>query len=219
MGSYIDSNLVRGERVLYEAHYHWSVWIAPVVVIIFGLLACMPDGDDHALGIFLTTIGFMYLIATCLKVATDEFAVTTQRLIIKTGVIRRTTLELNLRKVETVSVSQGLLDRIFGGGTLECRGTGSTLSKISNIEEPYEFRKAFQDALDRYSYNAVEEKMPSAQPIKDSSLERNIPQTMPSTSATSTDKTTRLYQLKELLDSGILTQEEFNTEKKKILNS
>lgn len=217
MGSYIDSNLVKGERVLYEAHYHWSVWMQPILVIIFGLLACMPE-DVHTLGFFFTAIGFMYLIGTFLKVATDEFAVTTQRLIIKTGVIRRTTLELNLRKVETISVSQGLLDRIFGGGTLECRGTGSTLSKISNIEEPYEFRKAVQDALDRYSNNAVEE-MPSAQPIKDSSLERNIPQTTPSTSASSTDKTTRLYQLKELLDSGILTQEEFNTEKKKILNS
>lgn len=33
------------------------------------------------------------------------------------------------------------------------------------------------------------------------------------------NKTRQLFQLKELLDSGILTQEEFDSEKKKILNS
>lgn len=32
-------------------------------------------------------------------------------------------------------------------------------------------------------------------------------------------KTDQLFKLKELLDGGILTQEEFDTEKKKILNS
>lgn len=42
--------------------------------------------------------------------------------------------------------------------------------------------------------------------------------TNPKDNATS-DRTKQLFQLKELLDGGILTQEEFNNEKKKILNS
>ncbi len=33
-----------------------------------------------------------------------------------------------------------------------------------------------------------------------------------------TEKTKRLFELKELLDSGVLTQTEFDSEKKKILN-
>lgn len=228
MGNYINSSLVKGERVVYEAHYHWTVWVMPVF---FNVIFTLPilliysesiaNGYEYSSGVpgfvwIFPLLGVLLLILTYAKVVTDEFAVTTQRLIIKTGVISRTTLELNLRKVETVSVSQGLLDRIFGGGTLECRGTGSTLSRISNIKEPYEFRKAFQNALDRYSSDNVDIEEPSAKPVNVSSVQ---PIQASTASSISSGKAEKLIQLKELLDTGILTQEEFDSEKKKILNS
>lgn len=230
MGNYINSSLVKGERVVYEAHYHWTVWVTPIIVFVLTFLPifiCLAlsnthnsssyyddyyynDNSSSDIGILwiYPFFGFVFLLFTYIKVVTDEFAVTTQRLIIKTGIISRTTLEINLMKVETVSVSQGIIDRLFGGGTLECRGTGSTRSRIRNVAEPYEFRKAFQDALDRYSNNNVDKDTPSATPVIDVSSSKNL----------KTNITQKLFQLKELLDSGILTQEEFDTEKKKILN-
>ena len=230
MGNYINSSLVKGERVVYEAHYHWTVWVTPIIVFVLTFLPifiCLAlsnthnsssyyddyyynDNSSSDIGILwiYPFFGFVFLLFTYIKVVTDEFAVTTQRLIIKTGIISRTTLEINLMKVETVSVSQGIIDRLFGGGTLECRGTGSTRSRIRNVAEPYEFRKAFQDALDRYSNNNVDKDTPSATPVRDVSSSKNL----------KTNITQKLFQLKELLDSGILTQEEFDTEKKKILN-
>lgn len=46
-----------------------------------------------------------------------------------------------------------------------------------------------------------------------------IKQETPTTSPNNTSKMESLLELKKLLDSGILTQEEFDDEKKKILNS
>lgn len=228
MRSYVNSNLVKGEKVLYEAHYHWSIWIGPVILIIIGLLACIAEPNGRAFGFsradfrlfmnfmrfYLIGFGFICLIITYIKYVTDEVAVTTQRLITKTGIIRRTTLELNLRKVETVSVSQGIWDRLLGSGTLEYRGTGGTLNRIPNIEKPYEFRKAFQDALDKYSSNNIEEIVTQETPARDTISAQNVSHA----TSSATDIAARLYQLKELLDSGILTQEEFESEKTKILN-
>ena len=241
MGNYINSNLVKGERVVYEAHYHWTVWVVPIlafliltvpVILVYSTANNYNDTyyyDDYSYSYrsepsipafiwIFPLIGVSILILTFAKVVTDEFAVTTQRLIIKTGVISRTTLELNLLKVETVSVSQGILDRIFGGGTLECRGTGSTRSRIANISEPYEFRRAFQDALDRYSNDEVEEETPSATAVRDSSAQMTS-HAASTASTMNSEMAQKLYQLKELLDSGILTQEEFDVEKSCILNS
>ena len=27
MGTYVENNLSRNEKVVYEAHYHWKIWI------------------------------------------------------------------------------------------------------------------------------------------------------------------------------------------------
>ena len=46
-----------------------------------------------------------------------------------------------------------------------------------------------------------------------------VKQETPTTSPNNTSKMESLFELKKLLDSGVLTQEEFDNEKKKILNS
>ena len=46
-----------------------------------------------------------------------------------------------------------------------------------------------------------------------------IKQEIPTTSPNNASKMESLLELKKLLDSGVLTQEEFDNEKKKILNS
>jgi uncharacterized membrane protein YdbT with pleckstrin-like domain len=72
--------------------------------------------------------------------ATTELAVTDQRVIYKAGLISRHTLEMNRAKVESVTVDQTLLGRLFGYGTIIVRGTGSTLEPIRDITDPLAFR-------------------------------------------------------------------------------
>ena len=52
-----------------------------------------------------------------------------------------------------------------------------------------------------------------------SDVEKSVPTTTQQTSINQDTLSKKLFQLKELLDGGILTQEEFDAEKKKILNS
>ena len=61
--------------------------------------------------------------------ASTELAVTDQRVIYKTGVLARHTLEMNRTKVESVTVDQTLLGRIFGHGTVTVRGSAALSSR------------------------------------------------------------------------------------------
>ena len=223
MGNYINANLTKEEHVIYEAHYHWSIWIGSLIgasfffVPMINLLieANNQDMSPAPITWVLMIIGFLILFFTYLKVVTDEFAITNQRLIIKTGVISRDTLELNLTKVETISVSQGLFGRLFGSGTISVRGTGSTLSTISCIAEPFEFRRIFQQTIGRDIPSQINDGYYSKPEVAANPVVKSTPT---DTASSLSDKTAMLYKLKELLDAGILSQEEFEAEKKKILN-
>lgn len=53
-------------------------------------------------------------------------AVTNKRVIIKTGLISRRTVELNLAKIENIAVDQGMWGRMMGFGKETVVGTGGT---------------------------------------------------------------------------------------------
>jgi len=93
-----------------------------IAAIIFGLL-----GLSSALRAFI-------------RRAATELAVTDQRVIYKTGLFARHTLEMNRARVESVTVDQTLLGRMFGYGTVTVRGVGSAFEPIRNISDPLTFR-------------------------------------------------------------------------------
>jgi uncharacterized membrane protein YdbT with pleckstrin-like domain len=120
MGSYADNNLIRDEHVCYETKYHWIT--------------------------FFTLRGFLSLfIIPALAQWSDEFVITNKRIIVKTGIVSRRTLEMNLNKIETVNVDQSILGRILGYGTITIIGTGGTRESFPTIANAIEFRKRFQE--------------------------------------------------------------------------
>lgn len=76
---------------------------------------------------------------------TSEFAITNKLIIIKVGLISRRTLEMNLSKIESVNVDQGILGRMLGYGTIVVIGTGGTKEPFASIADPMNFRKKFQE--------------------------------------------------------------------------
>ncbi len=78
--------------------------------------------------------------------ATTEIAVTTERLVYKKGLIARHVGEINIDRIEGVSVRQGAMARIFGYGIVCIRGMGVGEVALPPIEAPVEFRKAVNEA-------------------------------------------------------------------------
>jgi len=120
MSQYVENNLIAGEKLEYKTTYHW--------VIFFSLRAL-----------------FTLFIAPMIDRYTDEFTITNKRVVIKTGLISRKTVELNLTKIESVNVDQTIMGRIFGFGSISIIGIGGTREVFVNIRKPLEFRKKFQE--------------------------------------------------------------------------
>ncbi len=134
MSSYVDQVLVPGERVVHVGRTSlWSVWH----LLVFGLLLLPAFG----LGLVLWAVAYV-------RIRSTELAVTTKRLIVKHGFIRRNTIEININKVESIQVNQSLMGRMLGFGTLIIAGTGASHAPIDGIAEPLAFRRAFVEAQD-----------------------------------------------------------------------
>jgi uncharacterized membrane protein YdbT with pleckstrin-like domain len=135
MTSYVEDALVKDEKIVHLGHISlWSLWH----LIALGVVLLPAVG-----------IGLIFLIIAYVRYKTTELAITTKRVIVKSGFIRRSTIEININKVESIQVDQEILGRLFNFGTLVISGAGNPQAPIAGISGPMEFRRAFIDAQDR----------------------------------------------------------------------
>lgn len=77
---------------------------------------------------------------------TTEIAVTNTRLIYKRGLVARSVGEMNVDRIESVTVHQSFWGRIFDFGQLRIRGMGIGELLMPNLAEPIRFRRAIEKA-------------------------------------------------------------------------
>jgi uncharacterized membrane protein YdbT with pleckstrin-like domain len=144
--SYTEKSLITGERVLYRTGLHWIVLLSPGifggVFVLLGTLILI--GGYTAFGLLTAGFGVLIIAQAALVRNATEMTVTSKRVIVKIGLLRRKTVEIFLPKVESVIVEQGLLGRMLGYGNIVVRGTGGTAEPFKNVRSPLEFRGQVQ---------------------------------------------------------------------------
>ncbi len=125
------------EDVTYEARLHWVIFGAPLAIFIGGLVA-IPFHVMGAIGLLLASI--VAVLAAYWKLATTRIIVTHERVIYRTGVIGRRTVEMNKDKIESIDVSQPMLGRFFDFGSVTVKGTGGGIEAIPNVASPFALR-------------------------------------------------------------------------------
>ena len=148
--SYADRILQPGENIACRVRLHWIVYwrgialgLAAVAISVVGVL--QRDRTMHE-GLFalagLTCLaGLIIALRAWIGIVTTEIVVTDRRIIYKTGLIGRNTVEMNLAKVESVLVKQSLLGRMLDYGTLIVRGVGAGIEPVKNLAAPLDFHR------------------------------------------------------------------------------
>src|SRR4029453_5374626 len=103
--SYVEKHLMPGEQIEYRAHLHWWVFLLPILLFIPAIWL-FSVGGDIAKGFALILLVGVLVTAPgpVIEARTSEFAVTNKRVVIKTGLIRRHSLETLLSKIEGIGV-------------------------------------------------------------------------------------------------------------------
>jgi len=147
---YAERVLQPGETIAYRAQLHWVIYFVGLVLIVaaigFAVAAMLLKPETLRLGLMLAALialflGLFQLIRAWIVAVNTEIIVTTRRVIYKTGFISRNTVEMNLDKVESVLVRQGILGRMLDFGTVIIRGVGAGLEPVDNIAAPLELHR------------------------------------------------------------------------------
>ena len=162
LGGYVRSTLQPNERPMFKTTFSWVLFVRPVIYILIAMeLVYLGVSNDEEIGLLIPNQVLFYLgilllllkvpslISRIIAFITSEFVITDRRILIKAGWIRRSTLEMFVAKVESVSVYQGIAGRLLNYGSLTIRGTGTTTETYLMIARPVEFRNWVQRVSDR----------------------------------------------------------------------
>jgi uncharacterized membrane protein YdbT with pleckstrin-like domain len=158
---YIEDNLIPGEKVLYKTRIHWIVLLRPlffgvllasvgVALLLVNNYARLAGAERQAMllsGIAMLVIGGIIIGAGMMRRNATEVAVSNKRVLIKTGLYSRRSIEVMLAKVESIGVDEPALGRMLGYGSVTVRGTGGTYETFHLISHPNEFRRQVQQQI------------------------------------------------------------------------
>ena len=162
--TYVESNLVPGETVIYQTRLHWIVMLGHVVLgcllglsgVVLLYYAFSQTGIDsttlHLMeggGVALIVCGLVAILMGMVRRNATEMAVTNRRVVIKTGLTSRKTIEMLLNKVESIEVSETTFGRMLGYGTIVVIGTGGTPEPFHKVAHPLEFRSQVQQQIEK----------------------------------------------------------------------
>ena len=157
--SYAEKHLIAGEQVQYETKLHWIVMLGHLVIALIlaaaGVaLVVLPSTSVNGAqeysqqlrwgGLALFVLAAIFFIAGLVRRGATEMAVTNKRVIVKTGLANRRTIELLLPRIESVVVEEPAMGRVLGFGTVIVRGTGGTPEVFPQIAHPLQFREQVQ---------------------------------------------------------------------------
>jgi membrane protein YdbS with pleckstrin-like domain len=123
--------LSEDEQVVLETHPHWKVLVVPVLELLVVLAAAgfllarfeEPWARWTTTGLTLLLVLVLFGVPF-LRWRTTLFVFTTKRVVTRAGVLTRTGRDVPLNRINDVSFSENLLERVLRCGTLTVESAG-----------------------------------------------------------------------------------------------
>jgi uncharacterized membrane protein YdbT with pleckstrin-like domain len=198
--------LIPGEQLVLDLRPHPIALFMPALATLVGFVVATWLSTKTSLDLlwwllFLALI-VLYVLPKVIAWLTSNFAVTSERVIHRQGFIAKRSMEIPLEAINDVRFEQGIIDRMVGAGTLVISSASEFgRNSFDDIRHPEEVQKVIYEqgeANKKRMYQGDRSDGPQAPPA--------APSTM-----------TELERLAKLRDDGVLTEEEFQAQKDKIL--
>jgi uncharacterized membrane protein YdbT with pleckstrin-like domain len=195
------------ETVALDLHPHWWFYtkalLGVAASIIFAIVVkIVTDGTLETTLLWLAIAGIaasvVWLVGRYAVWSTTNFVVTSDRVIYRSGVIRKIGIEIPLERVNNVSSNQGVFERVLGAGDLLIESGGeSGQQRFTDIKNPARVQNlihAQREANNTRMFGGADRGKPAGG-----------------------DVAGQLEKLEGMLQRGTLTQEEFDAQKRRLL--
>ena len=240
---YIDQMLASGEQPLVRDHQHWFVLLADAFYGILAILAAIvllflssnvgPGAPRDILGFVVLALvigGLLYILWQALRWRSEEYIVTSRRVLRMEGVINKRVIDSSLEKINDAVLTQSIFGRMFGFGDLEILTASETgISRLRMLRQPDDFKRAMLDAKHELELELSGAKPLPGPPIRMPTAPREpapgvaaAPAPSPASPSaraelTADEVTRTLGSLADLRDRGAISAEEYEAKKADLL--
>jgi uncharacterized membrane protein YdbT with pleckstrin-like domain len=203
------TKLKQEEQIILVTKKHWlPILCYPVTLMLLSVWIAFKLDFLSLYVFYFSLVACCFLFYRILERACSRWVVTNLRVIEETGIMTRITMECPLDKINNVSYSQNICGRIFGFGTVIIQ-TAAQHGAIdySNVHNPQLLKETITTMQEEYKKSAWRTQTGATASIL--SNERH---------ATSFSIGSELEKLHELKQRGILTENEYVSQKHKIIN-
>ena len=201
--------LIPDEQLVLDLRPHPIALVMPTLVPIVGFVAASwltakTDVADWVWWVLFLILLVLYPVPKLIAWLTSNFAVTSDRVIHRQGFIAKRSMEIPLEAINDVRFEQGILDRMVGAGTLVISSASEFgRNTFDDIRHPEAVQKVIYEQGESnkkrmYQGSAAGQGPPPPPPAAPSA-------------------TTELERLVRLRADGVLSEEEFQVQKAKIL--
>jgi uncharacterized membrane protein YdbT with pleckstrin-like domain len=170
-------------------------------------------------GLIALLIGLVLLAKAFVDWWSEEYVVTNHKVMKVSGILRKTAEGSALEKINDITISQSLLGRSLGYGTLSVLTAADESNlRYTAMREPMEFRKQILDQKQEFEQGdarAIAEAVrqsPQFSSVASAPAEPAVPD-----GPTAEEITNTIERLAELRASGAITAEEFEAKKADLL--
>jgi uncharacterized membrane protein YdbT with pleckstrin-like domain len=195
--------LNEGEDVIAELRPHWWVFVKPAaaVVLLFVLAiaaqAVIGNGIVTAVPAGLGLVALVWLAARYARWATTVFVITTDRLVLRSGVLAKRGKEIPLERLMDISVHQSVFQRLIRSGDVMLESGGERGQEVvPSLPRPFEVQNVI--------YREIERAQGRTAAAAAGGRELSIPE--------------QIEKLDELRHRGVLSQAEFDAKKAQLLD-
>jgi len=201
--------LIPDEQLVLDLRPHPIALVMPTIVTIVGFVAASwltakTDVADWLWWVLFLILLVLYPVPKLIAWLTSNFAVTSDRVIHRQGFIAKRSMEIPLEAINDVRFEQGILDRMVGAGTLVISSASEFgRNTFDDIRHPEAVQKVIYEQGESnkkrmYQGPAAGQGPPPPPPAAPSA-------------------TTEIERLARLRADGVLSEEEFQVQKAKIL--
>lgn len=139
MRNFVENNLIEDENILKSAEQNKAEL---VFWWIFGVVLCWLIFPP------------IYAIFKTLAFSNTELTITDKRVLGKSGVLSRHSLDAPLNKIQNVAISSGILGKIFNYGNIKIQTGGDALVFLC-IKKPDEFKRFLMNQMEVYENERI----------------------------------------------------------------
>lgn len=209
--------LQKEEKILLITHRSWLQLIVPALLLVIGIVAAILIGFIQYWGWIAAVAGIVYFLFAYWSWKVDIWVVTNYRVIDETGLINHYAKESPLEKINNVSYDQNIWGRIFNYGHVEIQTAAEIgATDYYNVHGPKRLKDTITLAQSEYK------NLQLTSQAKQMAAAMGWQSTATTTAAAGShtpgqniaSELEKLFQLKQ---QGIISEEEYNKAKNKLL--